>query len=178
MAFFTPFKFVTLCQFHKEKRRVFAYMAASAYHVISKEVKNYVMIHNWIFRQTCCINNPHWQFSGIMIFLCKRYILISETLVGSFLDVLFLLLAAILSGFYDQDGIKIELLKKVHRKICERDITFWTARPPFYVTFCCSLHLLPSPSQVTYLLNGPYKDTWVVFCIMKSWVNGRKYGSL
>ena len=54
------------------------------------------------------------------------------------------------------EGIKIELQKKVHRRICVRDITFLTARPPFYVTFC---RLLPPPSQVTYLLNGPYKDT-------------------
>ena len=27
-----------------------------------------------IFRHTCCINNPHWQISGILIFLCKHYI--------------------------------------------------------------------------------------------------------
>ena len=57
----------------------------------------------------------------------------------------------------NQERINIELLKKVHRRICGRDITFSTARPPFYVTFCCFLHLLPSPSQVTQLLNGPYK---------------------
>ena len=30
----------------------------------------------------------------------------------------------------------IELQKKVHRKIWVRDITFLTARPPSYVTFC------------------------------------------
>ena len=176
MAFFTPFKFVTLCQFHKEKRRVFAYMAASVYLVISKEVKNHIMIHNWIFRHTCCLNNPHWKISGIIIFLCKHYILISDTLV---VDGLFLLLSVILSGIYEnQEGITTELLKKVHRRICERGITFSTARSPFYLTFCCFLHLLSSPFQVTYLLDGPCKDTWVVFCVMKSWVNGRKYESL
>ena len=114
MAFFTPFTFVTLCQFrsnaspvlftklHEEtiewEKRFFAYMAASVYHVTSKKVKNHILIHSWIFGHTCCINNPHWQISGIIIFLCKHYIVTSDTLVGSFLDVLFLLLAVILSG--------------------------------------------------------------------------------
>ena len=36
------------------------------YHVISKEVDNHI---DWIFRHVC-INNPHWQSSGIIIFLC------------------------------------------------------------------------------------------------------------
>ena len=43
------------------------------------------------------INNPHWQSSGITIFLCKFYVGISDKLVGSFLNVLFLLFAVILS---------------------------------------------------------------------------------
>ena len=77
-------------------------MAALAYHVISKEVKNNILIHNWIFRHTCCINNPHWQISGIIIFLCKHYIATSDTLVGFFLDVLFLLVAVILSGLHEK----------------------------------------------------------------------------
>ena len=54
---------------------------------------------------------------------------------------------------------KIELQKKVHRRIYERDIIFLTARPPFYVILCGFLCLLPALSQLTYLLNGPYKDT-------------------
>ena len=49
-----------------------------------------------------CINNPHWQSSGIIIFLCKYYIVISDTLVGSFLDMLFLLLAVILSELHEK----------------------------------------------------------------------------
>ena len=59
----------------------------------------------------------------------------------------------------NQEGIKIELQKKVHRRVCVWDITFLTARPPFYVILCCFLRLLPPPSQVTNLINGPYKDT-------------------
>ena len=134
-------------------------MAASAYCVISKEVKKHILRRNWIFRHICCINKTHWRSGGIIIFLCKYYIVLSDTLVGSFLDVLFLLLAVILSGLLrNQEWIKIELRKKVHRRICVTYITFLTAHPLFYVTFCCFLRLLPPPYQVTYLLNGPYKD--------------------
>ena len=52
--------------------------------------------------------------------------------------------------------------------------TFLTGRPPFYVILCCYLGLLPSRSQVTYLLNG----CMVMFYVMISWVNGRKYENL
>ena len=59
----------------------------------------------------------------------------------------------------NQEGIKIELQKKVHKKNCMRDITFLAARPPSYVTFYCFFRLLPPPFQVTCFLNGPYKDS-------------------
>ena len=60
----------------------------------------------------------------------------------------------------NQEGIKIELQKKAHRRNCVRDITFLTARPLFYVIFCCFLRLIRSRSQVTCLLNGPFKDIY------------------
>ena len=109
----------------------------------------------------CCLTNPHWQSSRIILFLCKYYIVFSDTLVGSLLDVLFLLLAVILSGFHEKlRRNKTELQKKVHGRICVRDIIFLTAGPPFYVlTFYCFLRLLRPHSQVAYLLNGPYKYT-------------------
>ena len=49
-----------------------------------------------------CINNPHGQRSGIIILLSKCYMVISDKLVGSFLDVLFFLLPVILSELYDK----------------------------------------------------------------------------
>ena len=86
-------------------------------------------------------------------------LVISDTLVGSFLDVLFLLLAVVLSDFMrNQEGIKFELQRKVHGRICERKTTFLIASTPFYDIFCYLLYLLRSPSQVMYLLNGPHKD--------------------
>ena len=60
------------------------------------------MRQNWSFRQTCCINNSHWQSSGIIIFLCKYYVIIPDKLLDSSLDVLFLLLAVILSGLHEK----------------------------------------------------------------------------
>ena len=48
------------------------------------------------------INKPHRQSSGITIFLCKYYIVISDTLVGFFFDVLFLLLAVIFLEVYEK----------------------------------------------------------------------------
>ena len=82
----------------------------------------------------------------------------------------------------NQEGIKIELQKKVHRRICVRGITFLTARHFFYAIFFCILHLHPPFSQVTYLLNGLYKKyiilRWLVLCVMIPWVNDQKYDSL
>ena len=66
-----------------------------------------------------------------------------------------------------QEEKKIELQKKVHRRICMRAITFLTARSPFYVIFCCLLYLLPFPSNV--LIEWPQKTyilLWLVFCVM------------
>ena len=80
------------------EKKIFSYVA---YHVILKEVKNHILRHNWIFRRTCCINNPHWQSGGIII-LWKYYIAISSTMVGSFLDVLFLSLVVTLSGTHEK----------------------------------------------------------------------------
>ena len=60
-----------------------------------------------------------------------------------------------------------------------RGITFLAARLPFCVTLLLSSFTLPS--QMAYLLNGPCKDIiflWVVFCVMISWVNQRKYENI
>ena len=119
MAFFTPFNFETLYQFYSttspvsfsklhqetiewEGKRFFAYMAASVYHVISTEVENHIFKPIEFLDTSAFINNPHWQSSGILIFLCKYYIVISNTLVGSLLDMLFLLVDVILSELHEK----------------------------------------------------------------------------
>ena len=95
--------------------------------------------------------------------MCKYYIVISDILVGSFLDVLFLLLTVILSELHVKPRRNDWVSEKMYRKICVRGINFFTAITPFY-----------SPSQVMYLLNGQYGWCSVII----SWVNGRKYENL
>ena len=107
----------------REKKICLRIWLASAFQVISKEVKKHILRHNWILRHTCCINNPHCQSCGIIMFMCKCYIVISVTLVGPSLDVLFLLFALILSGLYEKPRRNKE--KKAHRKMWARTSLFW-----------------------------------------------------
>ena len=108
-------------------------MAGSPYHVISKEVENHITSLDTIeFIDThVCINNPHWQSSRIIVFLCKYDVVIPDTLLDTFLDVLFLLLTVILSELYETPRRKDWVTEKVQTRICVRDITFLTARLPF-----------------------------------------------
>ena len=86
-------------------------------------------------------------------------LVISNTLLGSFLDELFLLLAVILSEFQEKPiWNKDEVQKKAHRIIFVRNLNFLIARSPFYYNICYFLCVLPPFSQVTNLLNDPYKD--------------------
>ena len=41
------------------------------------------------------INNPHRQSGGMIVFFCKYYIRISDTLIGSILNEFFLFLTVI-----------------------------------------------------------------------------------
>ena len=77
-------------------------MAASVYYGISKEEKNASWDTIELLDTHVCINSPHWQRSGILIIFCKYCIVILDTLRGSFLDVLFLLPAVILSELYEK----------------------------------------------------------------------------
>ena len=68
----------------------FFYMNASAYHVISKENSRNggrkLYLDTTAFLDThVYINSPYWQSSGIIIFLCKYHIVISDTLLGSWM---------------------------------------------------------------------------------------------
>ena len=127
-------------------------MAASAYHVISKVVDNYIFRHNHIFRHTCIYKQPistkKWNYN-IFVQILYNYLRYTYWMFFS-------LLAVISSELQEK---KIELEKKVHKIIYVRGIIFLTGHRPSYVIFC-HFFCLPSPStQVRYLLNGPYKNT-------------------
>ena len=70
---------------------------------VEKDVENHIMDTIEFLDTHVCINKPHWQSSGgIIIFLCKYYIVISNTPVASFLDVLLKLFAGILSEVHEK----------------------------------------------------------------------------
>ena len=48
-------------------------MAASAYHVISKDVKNYILRHNWILDRHVCVNNSSGKVVDYNIFVQILY---------------------------------------------------------------------------------------------------------
>ena len=148
-------------------------MTAWTYHVISKDVENHILKHDWLITHLCIHKQPtltkQWKYFCANI----SYIVISDTLAASFLDVLFLMLALIFSEFHVNQRRKDSVSEKRNR-ICVSDESFLTARPPFCVILCCCLRRLPSPSQVTYLLSG----CMVMFCMMISWIIGQKYENL
>ena len=85
-----------------KKRRCFTYKSFSGYHVISKEIENSSLDTIEFLDTHGYIKNAHWQSSCIIVFVCKYYVAISNTLTCIF----FLLLAVILS----------EILEKPERK--------------------------------------------------------------
>ena len=60
-----------------------------------------------------CINNPYWQSSGVIIFFCKYYLVISDKLIDSFLDVFYLLLAVLLSELHEKPRRKDWVTEKI-----------------------------------------------------------------
>ena len=73
------------------------------------------------FLDTCVfINNLLWQSSGISLFLRKYYIVISDNLVGSFLNVFFFSLAVILSELREKLRKKDWVTGKgIQKNLCE-----------------------------------------------------------
>ena len=102
------------------------------------------------------INNLHWQSSGILLFLRKYFIVISNSLVGSFLDVLFLLVTVILSE------LREKLRKKdwVTGKSIQKKLPLFWLHALLSMPSYCFLRLLSPPNQVKYLQNSLYKDTY------------------
>ena len=119
-------------------------MAAWTYHVTSKEVENHILKHDWLITHLCMHKQPTLTKQWKYFFANISYIVISDTLVASFLDVFVLTLGLIFSEFHVNLGSKDSVFEKRNR-ICVCDETFLTARPPFYVILCCCLRLLPSP---------------------------------
>ena len=107
-----------------EKRRFLVYITASEYLIISKEVE--ITWDTSTFVDTHpCINNTYWQYSVIVIFLCKYYIVISDTLIG-------LWMCFFCCSLYI-----------LHSRVCVENITFLAACPSSNVFFSCFVISLP-----------------------------------
>ena len=91
-----------------------------------------------VYKQTTL--TKQWNYNIFVQILYNYFRYTGRLFLGC---AVFVACCNIISFMRNQEGIKIELQKKVHRRICVRDITFLTARSPFYVIFCCFLHLLP-----------------------------------
>ena len=126
----------------------------------SKEVENHISKHNWIFKHLHMHKQPtlkkQWNYN---FFVNTLYSYFRHTGRLSLDCALFGACCNIIRAPCETKKERLSYRKEVNRRICERDITSLTARPPFYVVFCCFLRLVPPLSQVTYLLNGSYEDT-------------------
>ena len=142
-------------------------MTASACHVISKEVVNRIVRHNPILDTHVCINKPYWQSIGVIVILCEYYTVISDKLIGSWMCFSCCSLFYWQSILRNQEG-KIELQKIVHRRICVRDITFLSARRPYYVIFCCFFAYSLQPSTLN-------SRKFFFFCFRKWILSGSQY---
>ena len=166
MAFFIPFNFVTLLYFYSITSSVLITKLVLITKKLQNE-RNEDFLHIWLLHRITfyqktykirsldtnqflntdvCINNPHWQSSEIISFLCKCYIVILDTLVGSFCALFIAHCNIIRALWKTKKEIELQRLsyRKKNKSICVWEITFLTARSPFYVIFCCFLSLLPS----------------------------------
>ena len=118
-----------------KKRIFFTYVAASAYHLISRRYK-IVSLGTIAFLDThVCIKNPYWQSSGITKIFLQIYSYLRYT--DKLLDVFFLLVAVILSELHEIPGRKDWATEK---RSFEGHL-FLPARTPFYVMCFSSLFL-------------------------------------
>ena len=151
-------------------------MAASTYYVISKEVENHILKYNWIFRDLCTYKQPTLtkQTSEIIIFLWiytyiyKYFWYTGRPFLGCAIFV------AHINIIWASCETKKEGLS--YRKKCIEEFLwgtsiFLTVRPPFYTFVFFAFFVYSSTFPYIILL-------WVIFCVMISWVNGRKYENL
>ena len=68
-----------------EKRRFFLIIAPSPYHIVLKEVENHIIDTIALLDAHVYVNDPYQQSCGIIIILCKYYIVISDKLMGSWI---------------------------------------------------------------------------------------------
>ena len=139
----------------RKKRRFFAYMAASAYRVISKEKENQIFRHNWIFRHTCVYKQStltKWWNYDMFVQIWYTYFRYTGRL---FLGCC----RKIVTGLWET---KKEKRLSYRRKYTEEFVwgtsLFWL-HALLSISFFVALFVYYF-FQLTYLLDGPTKDTY------------------
>ena len=105
-------------------------------------------------------------------------VVVSDTLVGSFLDVLFLSLAVILSELHEKTRRKDWVTEKVHRGFAWGISLFLTVRSPFHAFLLLSSST-PSPFSNNALAEWPL-DTYIALSgiLCDDIMNKRKYENM
>ena len=91
-----------------------------------------------------CIKNPYRQKSGIITFLCKYYIVISNIQMGSWMCFSCCLLYYYQSFMRNQKE-RIKLQEKEHRRISVWDINFFLLHTLVSMSFLSILSSTPFP---------------------------------
>ena len=104
----------------------------------------------------------------------RYYIVISDTLVASFLDVLFLLLAVVLSELLEKPRRNIDWVTEIST------FTFFDRTPSVLYHFLLLFWSTPSCFRSDILAEWPlYRNIAMgVICTMTVWVNGWRYENL
>ena len=101
--------------------------------IVSRYIKGGKKITQFLDTHVCIIN-PHWQSSEIMFF-CKLDVVISDILVDSFYDVLYVVLSVILPELHEKPRRKDWVTEKSAKKnLCEGH-HFFSLRAPLPVSF-------------------------------------------
>ena len=134
-------------------------MAASAHHVISKEVENQIFRHIWNFRHTCVYEKPAltkwWNYNIFAQILYTYFRYTGRFFLGC---ALFVARCNIIGTLWEtKKEWRLSYRKKYKEEFVWETSLFWLytlLSMSFFVAF-----FVYFPSQVTYLLNGPNKDT-------------------
>ena len=139
----------------------FAYMAALAYHVISKEVEKHIFKHKSIFRHTCIYKPPtltrHWNFN-IFVQIFYSYFRYTGRLFLGY--ALFVARCNTIRTLWETKKERLSYKKTYIKEFLWRISLFWL-HAVLSMSFYCFLRLLPPSSQVMPLRNDAYKDTYV-----------------
>ena len=123
-------------------------MAASAYHVYQGRWKITSLDTIDFFDKHVCINNPHWQSSGIIIFLWKYYSFFRYTGSLSLGCALFTACCSIIRASWEtKKKSRWVTEKSTEKNLCEGH-HFFDCTSSFYVIFLLLSSSTAFPSDV------------------------------